>query len=85
MKKKKLERIERIKIRNDLEKNGFLIDRIIKWFTSSNLSKYKIKKKYKGVIKNAKKERKSIRCNFNRLSSTSKKIQIWTKGSKIKN
>ena len=39
MKKKNLERIERIKIKNDLEVNRLLIDRIIKWLIFSNLSK----------------------------------------------
>jgi hypothetical protein len=39
MKKKKLERIERIKIRNDLEEHMLLIDRIIKWLIFSNLSR----------------------------------------------
>lgn len=39
MKKKHLERIERIKIKNDLEVHRLLIDRIIKWLIFSNLSK----------------------------------------------
>ena len=39
MKKKNLERIERIKIKNDLEEHRLLIDRIIKWLIFSNISK----------------------------------------------
>lgn len=39
MKKKNLERIERIKIKNDLEEHRLLIDRIIKWLIFSNMSK----------------------------------------------
>lgn len=39
MKKKKLERIERIKIRNDLEEHKLLINRIIKWLIFSHFWK----------------------------------------------
>lgn len=39
MKKKNLGRIERIKIKNDLEEHRLLIDRIIKWLIFSNISK----------------------------------------------
>lgn len=39
MKNIKIERIERIKIKNDLEEHKELINRIIKWLIFSNFSK----------------------------------------------